>query len=147
MDPEQQQQCHISTSWQTACQTDAEGQMRCETLKKIWKHCPGKPPELVQEERVQEEGNERSPFGSSGPPSLFRAPQADPHFGHAMPMDPFGTFQRMDELMGSFFGRPLFVPAPGAPPSQLPPGWSQAPPPRREQLPPQPPPNVQVHDL
>ena len=54
---EEEQHCAISTQWQRSCQTDDEtGQMRCETLKRTYRLCPGRQPEIVKEERVDEAG-------------------------------------------------------------------------------------------
>ena len=122
--------------------------MRCETLKRKFRHCPGKPPELVHEERVHEEGDQQS----SGPPSLFASPPSWGHFerqpsgafpGHS-DVDPFQMFQRMEQMMGSLFGGSI-GPGPGMQlPPRLPP--SQPPPSQQQSPQQQPPPRVRIYE-
>ena len=156
-----EEQCHISTSWSRQCQTDDAGIMRCETLQQKWRHCPGKAPELVQEERSQEEGDKKSIGSSSSPFGALRAPAPPPGhpapgFGHADPFggppgssdDPFAMMhqmeQRMQMLMGGLFGGSLFGPPP--PGQQQPPPSRQVPPAAQQpQQPPRPP--MRVHEM
>ena len=129
--------------------------MRCETLKRLYRLCPNKVPELVKEERVQEDGenNYGSAFGGGGPPSLFN--QSPWGFGGRpsnnlpSPSDPFGRqggdpfgrqggdpfarmadeFARMEQMMNGMFGAPppgFRLPAPGQQPQRPPPGWHEA---------------------
>ena len=127
--------------------------MRCETLKRLYRLCPNKVPELVKEERVQEDGenNHGSAFGGGGPPSLFN--QSPWGFGGRpsnnlpSPSDPFGRqggdsfgrqggdpfarmadeFARMEQMMNGMFGAPPgFRLPPGQQPQRPPPGWHEA---------------------
>ena len=144
---EEEQQCAISTQWQRSCQTDDEtGQMRCETLKRTYRLCPGRQPEIVKEERVDEDGSgafpNHGPFGGSGLPSLFggmpsspwsrdSAPPAHPPPAHPFGPDPFQMMeqmeQRMQAMMGSFFGMPSFGLHTAPPPHGAAPGSQHAP--------------------
>ena len=129
--------------------------MRCETLKRVFRHCPGQQPVLVQEERIQEEGDgplSSSPFPQLGGPSASPSPWGlggqhpfDLRGGtpEALPLpgfgDAFAMLHRMEQMMGSLFsdGPPIMRHPPGAaPPREQIPGAS----------PPQPPPRVRVHE-
>ena len=120
---EEEQHCAISTQWQRSCQTDDEtGQMRCETLKRTYRLCPGRQPEIVKEERVDEDGSgasrttarlgQRLPLFGGMPSSPWSRDSAPP--AHPPPAHPSGSFQmmeqmeqRMQAMMGSF-GMPSF---------------------------------------
>ena len=151
----EEQQCAISTSWQRSCRTDDEtGQLRCETLKRTYRLCPGKPPEIVNEEKVLEDGssgglgNNRSLFGG-GPPSLFGglpSPWSSAPPARTAPAEPFGADpfqmmermeQRMQAMMGSFFGTPpSHRQAPPGSQHESMPSWSPPPPPPQGAQPP-----------
>ena len=100
--------CHLSTSWSRVCQLDESNAMRCETLKQTFRHCSGKPPELVREERTQDDGADLhgSPFGSDSPLSaspwaIFGRDASPPlHPNDSFGFGPFQLFRRMDELFG-----------------------------------------------
>ena len=147
------EQCHISTSWSRSCQTDENGLLRCETLKRMYRHCPGRAPEIVQEERAEEgaEHQNGSPFGGGGAPSLFgRGPgDAFPSPSPFGTLDPFHIFQQFEQRMEALMGMGgLFRP----PQLQQPPGWQLPPPPAHppphspSQPPSQPPPRMRVHE-
>ena len=117
-----------------------------------YRMCPGQQPELVQEERVQEEGNDM-PFGSTGPPAVqspwppggilgreHHMDGAGPSLGIAGMPDPFHMMQRMEAMMGSLFGGPL---PPGGL-GQLP--LRQEIPPQAPHQPLQPPPRVRIYE-
>ena len=138
--------------------------MRCETLKRKYRLCPGRAPELVNEERVQEEGeNNSTPFGSGGPPSLFNqspwgfggngslpAPTDDPFRRHGDPFaDSFAMFQRMEQLMNGMMrgATPGFQMGPGQEQQRPQPGWPPQQPQEDHRRPPEPPlRGVQVHE-
>lgn len=103
------QACSYSTSVERRCATDEEGRLRCQMLRRTFRHCPGKPAEEV--ERIEEESDGAaaewsltpSPFGSGSPfgngfPFGGNSSGAD-----AQARDPF-TDPFMDSLLGSFFG-------------------------------------------
>ena len=113
------QACSYSTSVERRCATDEEGRLRCQMLRRTFRHCPGKPAEEV--ERIEESDGtaaERSltpspfgsgfpfgggfPFGSGFPfggnSSGADAQAHDPARPHGF-TDPF-----MDSLLRSFFG-------------------------------------------
>ena len=90
------EQCWLSQSQETRCQTDAEGQLRCETLKRLWRHCPGKPPEELKTER-----------SDAGPPQIPQSPFApfDAHPPRRLPVEStdgvLGLFAAMEEQMAA----------------------------------------------
>jgi len=63
--------CYFSNSEERRCELGQDGQMRCEVLKRVWRHCPGKPPEQVKVEQSEMTGDaaegilgDLSPFSS-----------------------------------------------------------------------------------
>jgi len=61
--------CSITTSVETSCSTDEDGKMRCETLRRKFRLCPGKPPEEIERTTEQTDGSEQPSLGS--PHALF----------------------------------------------------------------------------
>ena len=96
--------CTLSSSWERRCQTDEEGKLRCETLKRTWRRCPGRAPEeLSSEHLVGDPEMER-------PPSIF-SPRPGPHEsagGFGVPGGFFGEIdqltRQMEAMMGAAFG-------------------------------------------
>lgn len=119
-----------------------------------YRMCPGQQPVLVQEERVQEEGqNEQqlapSPWPRGG--GLFgRDPQNDAMPSQFGMTDPFLMMQRMDAMLGSIFGGPMYGPPHGSwgqsPRRQQPPSQEAPPQQAPSQQPMQPPPRVRVYE-
>ena len=160
---ESDEACSISTSWQRSCQTDAEtGQLRCETIKRILKQCPGKPPEESVERQT---GDDDSIFAGSAPPrfgSLFGGfggsggsgggggwPTAPPPSGgRDIESEIFGSFRVLESMMGAMQGLlqgGAWPPHPHARNDPSRDGWQQQPPPQwRLPQPPPPPPRVPV---
>ena len=134
------ERCSVSTSISRTCQTDQEtGELRCETLKRLYRHCPGQPPVLVQEEHIQGDSAapHSSPFGGDGsqnnnlpgPPSMFSWGLQQPGGSRSAPEaqvgmhDPFQMMQQMEQRMeammssmlggGGLFGGPMLGPPSG----------------------------------
>merc|ERR1712023_73157 len=61
-----EQSCFRSTERSIQCQTGEDGKMKCEELKRIWKHCPGRQPEELSVERSELQGDEVPNFGGFG---------------------------------------------------------------------------------
>ena len=90
------ERCSVSTSWERRCQTDDAGALRCETIKRKFRHCPGRPAEELSAEHVEHGADdaESSSLLAHVPSALFGAffgePQLPPEratpggFGHAV---------------------------------------------------------------
>ena len=113
--------CTISQHWERRCQTDEAGVLRCETLKRMYRHCPGRPPEEISVTKVEDEGEPMAPSFGSSPPSLgghlfggpFFGRGSDAGHGHGTVLlpGPEAMFQQFDAMVGQLFGehgdRPL----------------------------------------
>ena len=92
-----EENCAISTSIEQRCATDDSGTLRCETLKRIYRLCPGRPPEEVSVERVEGDAAAAIP-----PPRLQ---------GGLYSM--FDGFHQMDAMFGAIFGGRSMLGVPG----------------------------------
>ena len=101
--------CMVSTSWERRCATDDQGKLRCETLQRKWRHCPGRAPEELSSTHSEEGADGAQPHV---PPALASpwatAPRGptDGGFDH--------MFRQMEAMMGilggGFFGGGLAMP-------------------------------------
>ena len=125
--------CYISRSEEHRCQTDEDGQMRCTTLKRVWRHCPGQPPQELESEHSTTEAPQRSdawPESRRPDPWGQRDGQVpSPFAGDRSMGDVFGMFAQMEAQMESLFRGlggmgggmqlrpPVRAPQPRAPPA------------------------------
>lgn len=63
-DPREEEVCSTSTHIERHCQADEAGAMRCETIKRMYRHCPGRPPEELSVERTEGDAEASSLFSS-----------------------------------------------------------------------------------
>ena len=124
-----QDECIISSRWEQRCQTDDEGKLRCEALKRKWRLCPGQQPVEIERSTSKEENpQELNGVFTSPWPRAFGgadAPSRGPGMHPLPPPDLGGMFQQMDQLFSAlFFGDT--TPYMHARPRAAPPGeWPQ----------------------
>ncbi|KDO24260.1 hypothetical protein SPRG_09896 [Saprolegnia parasitica CBS 223.65] len=132
-------ECTYATSLSTACRS-VNGDRTCETIRKIFRCCPGKPKELIINSSTKEEGAEDNDAVADDPFRHFGPRRRD---GPASSMgdDPF---EAMDGLFRGMMGGPFggtfggFDQMPRPPQHETPPhhGYERPRAPRR-QAPPQ----------
>ena len=76
--------CVLSTQIERRCSTDDAGVLRCQTLKRVWRHCPGKPPEELSVDSAENEG-------THSPPELPWPHHSAPHHGAGPGFGGFGS--------------------------------------------------------
>lgn len=81
--------CFLSSSWERRCATDENGKLRCETLSRQWRHCPGRAPEEVTTERHKEDHPHHTP-----PPTSPGSGSPDAGMEQMM--------RHMEAMMGAF---------------------------------------------
>jgi len=105
--------CYHSQTEERRCATDAAGETRCELLRRVWRHCPGKPAEEVRTERSEVTGDEAlalaqglgggSLFSENGRGGWSMLPGwSEPHDArsHAEATDPVGAmFSQLERQM------------------------------------------------
>ena len=105
-------ECYLSSSFTQRCVTDEDGKLKCEALKRKFRHCPGREREEI--ERSTHESTEDKP----GPLSVFGGGQ-EQGLRHPGP-EINGMMSQMDALFNALFFssgvRGAFPPVLGHPP-------------------------------
>jgi hypothetical protein len=90
--------CMRSTQWERRCATDEAGELKCETLRRVFRHCPGRAPEEVEREVNPPDGtpgsDRRVPFAADG----LGTPRGDAWQPHNLDQ----MREQMEAMLGAF---------------------------------------------
>ena len=108
--------CVLTTDFSRRCQTDPEsGKLRCETLRRKWRHCPGRAPELLERTDLETDASDAAPLHSTSPWSSDSSSNSSGDRGLLLRPPPdvaslFQSLERMEAMMGMLFGPPRAMP-------------------------------------
>ncbi|OQR93870.1 hypothetical protein THRCLA_22274 [Thraustotheca clavata] len=97
-------ECSYASSVSTACR-NVNGERMCETIRKIYRMCPGKKKELVINSKKTQEGNNATEEEEHDPFQFFVERRRKEAFGEMM--DPFEAMDGILRGMMPSFGSPF----------------------------------------